>query len=449
MRTIVGVGLLLLCAVLSGCSLFRDKRSDTAKGDAPSGSRPFTGTPTSRLPERADRQDTATAPSDYSGVLAGYVLDRFNRPMNNAFIQVVDLNDADGKSKLDVAADSRGQFAIPRLTAGHTYKLTARVKDGTRFMAGSYQATAPNPKIALIVSEDLVDKDTPPLPGPLGLPGKTPEPTEKEKDKESKPAAGLGTPIRVDPASETGTSIQPPVVLPPGPVDRTNIVKEEEKGGFKRSPPVMIQSPPEPKDPLPPPPRIPGTAEDQRAPLGAPMTPKSESESTTSVPGTPTPVPSCVLIGKKLEDFALFDLEGKPWEFRKERKGKLVLLQFWSSTSPECLVGLRNIRDLQAKYDSFGLQVIGIAYEQGSWVQQVQNVRSARGRHVLNYVTLLGGGGQGSCPVRDQFVVDTLPELVLLGEDGTIIWRTRGNPDADRLVELRLIITRRLRINEP
>src|SRR5262249_48159667 len=145
-----------------------------------------------------------------------------------------------------------------------------------------------------------------------------------------------------------------------------------------------------------------------------------------AVPGMAVPVPSCVLVGKKLENFALYGLNGKPWEYRKDRKGQLVLLHFWSSTSGGGPAGLKDLRELQASYESFGLQVIGIAYEEGAFAQQVQNVLSARGRYTIKYVTLLGGGGQGPCPVRDQFVVDRLPELVLLGEDGREIWRSRG-----------------------
>src|SRR5207248_8277273 len=107
--------------------LFRDKRSDTAPGDGLSGSRPFTGSPSSRLPERTGRDEVTTAPTTYSGLLAGSVRDRFNRPMNNGFIQVVDLSDTTGKTKIDVAVDDRGEFSIPRLMSGHTYKLIARV----------------------------------------------------------------------------------------------------------------------------------------------------------------------------------------------------------------------------------------------------------------------------------------------------------------------------------
>jgi hypothetical protein len=248
--------------------------------------------------------------------------------------------------------------------------------------------------------------------------------------------------------TDRGTNTLPPVVVPGGSVDRSSIA--DGTGGFRRVKPDAPADIPGPADTLPPPPpSIPAAPRDEVRP---PMTPKPEPGPTGSrevIPGAETPVPSCLLVGKKLENFALYGIDGKPWEFRKERKGQLVLLQFWSSTSAECLAGLTNLRELYASYESFGLQVIGIAYEDGPFAQQVQNVLSARGRYTIKYVTLLGGGGQGPCQVREQFLVDRLPELVLLDEDAREIWRSRGTPDADRMAELRLLIKRRLRVNEP
>ncbi len=456
MRIFVGVGLLLLCPVLAGCSLFRDKRGDTARVDGASGPRPFTGSPASPLPDRTDREGPTAAQVAYSGVLAGTILDGFNRPMTGAFVQVVDLTDPDSKVKLDVAVlPPRGEFVITRLVPGHNYKLIARVMDGTRLLAGSAQATAPKPNIAIYVSEEFVGPDTPPLPGPITMPGRKPEPEEKEKDKT--PPAGLGAPIKEksDPAApiDPATRLAPPVVVPGGPGDKTNVAQSEE-GGFRRVKPdaprvdVPGPKPSEVIPPPPPPPRItmPPAVEEKPPPPPKPETdPKTNTD---AVLGTATPTPSCVLVGKKLENFALFDLNGKPWEFKKDHKGKLVLLHFWSSTSPECLAGLKDLRDLQAKFDSFGLEVVSIAYEQGPWVEQVRNVNSARGRYTLfKFVSLLGGGGPGSCPVRDQFVISQLPELVLIGEDGQIVWRGTA-PDADRLAGLRIEIKNRLHVSE-
>ncbi len=373
--------------------------------------------------------------------------------MSNAFIQVTDLSDPTGKTTLDMAADNQGQFTIPRLTPGHTYKLIARVKDGTRLLAGATQAIPPNPRINIRVSEEFVDKDTPPIPAPIGVPTRPPEPVEREKETKPSPAAGLGTPRPTtdDPAPVSpGTPTVPPVVVPRNPTDRTNVA-EEERGGFRRgrldAPPVSVPGVPETGDKIPPPPVIPAPREEEKPQPKPEGNPKPVSD---AVPNTPTPVPSCLFVAKRLENFALFDLEGKPWEFRKDHKGRLVLLHFWSSTSPECLAGLKDLRDVQVKYDAFGLQVVSIAYEQGSWEEQVRNVRSARNRYSLfKFVTLLGGSTEGGCPVRNKCNVDQLPTLILLGEDGSIVWRNNGSPNADRLADLRLVIRKSLRISEP
>jgi len=51
--------------------------------------------------------------------------------------------------------------------------------------------------------------------------------------------------------------------------------------------------------------------------------------------------------------------------------------------------------------------------------------------------------------MREQFQIDRLPELVLIAEYGQIVWRSRGAPDADRLAELRLVMTKELRRGAP
>src|SRR5262249_36274941 len=138
----------------------------------------------------------ANPDKELESVLAGYVLDRFNKPVANGAIRVIDLQEPEEQSKLDVVL-SDGQFWIPKLKAGHNYKLIARAKDGQRLLAGNRRATAPNARIAIVVSEDLVGPDTPPLPGPIVLPGQTPP----AADKEAKPSRGaeLGAPIRPNP----------------------------------------------------------------------------------------------------------------------------------------------------------------------------------------------------------------------------------------------------------
>jgi hypothetical protein len=388
--------------------------------------------------------------------------------MPNGFVQVTDLEEPDAaKAKIDVALDARGQFTIPHLTPGHTYQLIARVKDGGRLLAASRQTSPPNPRLALVVSEEQVTPETPPLPGPTALPGRGTD--NKEKEPQSKgPAAEIGLPIRArteapadpgrPPASETGTAPPPPVPERRPPTDLENVAERDGNGGFPRvrsAPTITIPGAPA-RPPVPPTPpsrrededRVPfGVAPAPMEPQPAPPPPKPVEASPRTERDGPTPVPSCVLVGRKLENFALFGLDGRPWEFTKDRKGRMVLLHFWSSTGG--LEQLATMRELQARYERQGLQVIGIAYESGSIAQQTQAMLYARGRYVLNYVTLLGGGGEGPCPVRSQFLVDRLPECVLLAADGTIVYRLPSRSDPEQVAELGRVIEQALRASQP
>ena len=63
--------------------------------------------------------------------------------------------------------------------------------------------------------------------------------------------------------------------------------------------------------------------------------------------GTAVPVPSCVLTGKNLDNFALNDLDGQPWEFRKDHKGKLILIDFWGTWCGHCYPAIRHLSRAQ------------------------------------------------------------------------------------------------------
>ena len=136
----------------------------------------------------------------------------------------------------------------------------------------------------------------------------------------------------------------------------------------------------------------------------------------------PARVPSCLLTGITLHNFALNDLAGRPWEYRNHT-GRLVLLNFWSTTQLPCLETLPRLNILHDRYRYAGLEIVGIAYEEGELLRQIQNVDNVRKRLNVEY-RLLIGGDRKQCPVRIQFGVPRVPTLVLLDESGKIIWRT-------------------------
>jgi thiol-disulfide isomerase/thioredoxin len=160
------------------------------------------------------------------------------------------------------------------------------------------------------------------------------------------------------------------------------------------------------------------------------------------VSGPPTGAPFCSLVGQTLYNFSLYDLSGRPWDYRRDHRGRLTLIDFWGSWCVPCLHAVPHLKDLQQRYGPYGLEVIGIAYEEGNPLEQTQKVNRVRQRLEINYRLLLGGD-KTQCPVRSQFGVSGFPTLVLLDEGGRIVWRSTGL-DATQVRDLDIIIRQRL-----
>jgi thiol-disulfide isomerase/thioredoxin len=162
-------------------------------------------------------------------------------------------------------------------------------------------------------------------------------------------------------------------------------------------------------------------------------------------------IPSCTLVGSRLHDFALYDLNLQPWEFSRHRR-RLILLDFWATWCTPCKQAIWHLAMWQERFRSYGFEVIGIAYEQRdpwndpiSLPEQAKQVDLVRRRLSANYQMLLGGdSAQGACPVRTQFAVRSFPTLVLLDGDGKEIRRWQGGLDSRAVKDIELIIEQQL-----
>src|SRR5258708_38741803 len=72
-------------------------------------------------------------------------------------------------------------------------------------------------------------------------------------------------------------------------------------------------------------------------------------------------VPSCVLLVEHLQTLALNDLDGQTWNFFKDRKGKLILVDFWTVNCIPCQKAMPVLTQLQSKFGPQGLEVVGIS----------------------------------------------------------------------------------------
>jgi thiol-disulfide isomerase/thioredoxin len=172
-----------------------------------------------------------------------------------------------------------------------------------------------------------------------------------------------------------------------------------------------------------------------------PAIPKNASENLG-----PARVPSSVIVGDRVENFALKDaFNDAPWEFRTDRKGKLVLLDFWGSWCKPCLQTIPKLINLQTRFGNHGLEVIGIAYEKGGSVrEQSQRVNEVCKREPINYRQLLGTYNDGD--IGAKLRVTRFPTLILLDEQGKELWRHDELLSDAKLDELRRLIAEQLSV---
>jgi peroxiredoxin len=68
-------------------------------------------------------------------------------------------------------------------------------------------------------------------------------------------------------------------------------------------------------------------------------------------------------------DFAMNDLDGKLRDI-KEWDGKIIILNFWATWCAPCLKEIPDLIELQNRYGSLGLQIIGIAIDEEESVRK-------------------------------------------------------------------------------
>ncbi len=456
MRTSITVAVVTICLGLAGCSLFGKKQT----GSGPS--KPFLGSKPDSPPPAAPiggAETTSAEPlAGASPVLAGSVNDASGRHPGKVDIQVVDMDDpkATASAPLDFEAKD-GFFYLPGLKVGHHYRLIARSKDGDRILTGQTLATPPNTRVAIRLSEDLAAKDTPPTPPPPTPPGRSSsggsavlDPPAPMKPGENPPKSDNSTSSNPSGGGIWAPNPDPPATsTPPAPApDRMAGDRTKTDGWDHVPPPPPVVVPPS----LPPAPQSWNTEPPNQTPPGArALPPFSPAPETPSFPGAhiptvTTPVPSCVVVRGVVDNFALNDLNLEPWEYKRHHRGRVVLLDFWRSGCVPCLEAMGHLAKLQQTYGPYGLEIIGIAYMQGTPTDQVAKVRGVRARYGVTYTTLLGAGP--TCPVKTQFQVSVFPTLVLLNSDGQIVWHSgnEGLGDEYRRRELEMEIRRLLGI---
>jgi len=128
--------------------------------------------------------------------------------------------------------------------------------------------------------------------------------------------------------------------------------------------------------------------------------------------------------GTPAPDFTLETLDGKSLSLSSLR-GKAVLVNFWATWCGPCKIETPWLVELQKRYGSEGLQVVGVAMDD-SGKDEISRFAQDMG---MNYPVLLGkeavGDAYGGVPA--------LPESFFVGRDGKIVDRIIGLKDRSEI----------------
>jgi peroxiredoxin len=135
-------------------------------------------------------------------------------------------------------------------------------------------------------------------------------------------------------------------------------------------------------------------------------------------PGASLSGSNAAIKGKDAPDFQLTDLDGKTVRLA-DLKGKAVLLNFWATWCPPCKVEIPWFVDLQKQYGPQGLQIVGVAMDEGNPRDAIAKFTREMG---VNYTILLGDD-----KIADAYGgVEALPTTFYIGRDGKIVSRAFG-----------------------
>ena len=153
-------------------------------------------------------------------------------------------------------------------------------------------------------------------------------------------------------------------------------------------------------------------------------------------------------ISKELEDmqkgipgaiagnFDTIDINGNPLKLA-DFKGKYLLIDFWASWCIPCRKGSPHLIELFKKYNSKGLEVLGVASDDNNhpaWRKAVKDDNVGIWHHVLSGRQFDRKTMRTIVPaIGDGYNISTLPTKILIGPDGIIIGRygSGGGNDDD------------------
>jgi peroxiredoxin/outer membrane lipoprotein-sorting protein len=141
------------------------------------------------------------------------------------------------------------------------------------------------------------------------------------------------------------------------------------------------------------------------------FTPPPSAREASSIPAPVVQVNS--LIGTQAPDFTLQDTNGKTVSLHDFR-GKVVIIDFWTTWCPPCRERMPQLQDLQQKLADKGLVVLGLDVG-----EDLQTVAQFAEQGPYTFALLLGGEPE----VDTKYYVNAFPTTFVVNREGKIVYR--------------------------
>ena len=144
------------------------------------------------------------------------------------------------------------------------------------------------------------------------------------------------------------------------------------------------------------------------------------------LPGAPAPSApaSATAPGHSAPDFDLTDLQGHEVKL-SDLRGKAVVLNFWASWCAPCKQEIPWFVDMQKRYGSQGLQVVGISMDDGD----PKEVVKFAAENAMNYPVLFGQEKVAT----EYGGIDYLPTTFYIDRNGVVLDRVYGQPEREEI----------------
>lgn len=127
------------------------------------------------------------------------------------------------------------------------------------------------------------------------------------------------------------------------------------------------------------------------------------------------------MIGKPAPDFSVTDVDGNTISL-KDFRGKVLLLDFWSTTCGPCIGEMPNVRKVYDEFNAMGFEVIGISLDEDE--ERLDDFLSTCN---LPWKQVFTGEGWET-PIRKLYKVRGIPSPWLIDKEGHVIsYKARGN----------------------